>query len=164
MFRKEPGNRDTIIDDSEVSDADAVPDRNLMQDFSTRTVSYVGPAVFFKGEITAHEGLIIEGEMEGTIRHDGRNFTVGKQGRVRAEIHAKVIDVRGRIDGEIFGEELVHLHPTAVVTGTINCTRILMDDGAEFNGTVKMKGEAAKPAKKALKIADKEGKLTKVAG
>ena len=163
MFRKEPDNRDNLIDDGEVAAAATVPERNGVQDFSTRSVSYVGPSVFFKGEITAHEGLVIEGEMEGTIRHDGRNFTVGKQGRVRAKIHAKVIDVRGRVDGEIFGEEIVHLHPTAVVTGTINCMRILMDDGAEFNGTLNMKGEAAKPARKPLKIAEKDEKLAKVA-
>ncbi len=164
MFRKEPGNRHSFIDDSEVADADAVPGRNPMQDFATRSVSYVGPTVFFKGEITAYEGLIIEGEIEGIIRHDGRNLTVGKQGRVHAEIHAQVIDVRGRVDGEIFGEDVVHLFSTAVVTGTINCARIIMDDGAAFNGTLNMHGNSVRASKATLKIADNEERLVKVAG
>jgi len=163
MFRNEPGNRETFIDDSEVADADAVPERNSLQDFATRSVSYVGPTVFFKGEITAYEGLIIEGEIEGTIRHNGKNLTVGKQGRVHAEIYAKVIDVRGRVDGEIFGEEIVHLFSTAVVTGTINCTRIIMDDGAEFNGTLNMQGDSLRSTKTTLKLADSEDRIVKVA-
>jgi cytoskeletal protein CcmA (bactofilin family) len=82
---------------------------------------------------------------------------------VHAEIFAKIIDVRGHVDGDIYGEELVHLFSTAVVTGTVHCTRIIMDDGAALNGTVNMTGEMAKPAKTKLALADNEN-LAKLAG
>lgn len=160
MFRKEPESHDVASDEAP---ALVTNDRPSNQEFAPRSVSYVGPTVFFKGEISANEGLIIEGEIEGTIKHDNKNLTVGKQGRVRAEIHAKVIDVRGRVDGEIYGEEVVHLYSTAVVTGTIHCTRIIMDDGAEFNGAIDMSGQAAKPRKTKLKIAENDEKIAKVA-
>lgn len=159
MFRREPENHDSAPAVTAVAG-----DRPAGQDFAPRSVSYVGPTVYFKGEISANESLIIEGEIEGTIRHQSRNLTVGKQGRVHAEIHAKVIDVRGRVDGDIFGEDVVHLYSTAVVTGTIHCTRIVMDDGAEFNGVIDMAGEAAKPRNAKLKIAESEEKIAKIAG
>lgn len=164
MFRREPENHDSAPPEKSAPTIVERVDRPSGQEFTPRSVSYVGPTVFFKGEISANEGLIIEGEIEGTIRHDNKNLTVGKQGRVRAAIHAKTIEVRGRIDGEIYGEEIVHLYSTAVVTGTIHCKRIIMDDGAEFNGKIDMSGEVAKPRKTKLKIAENDEKIAKVAG
>lgn len=162
MFRKEPENHDKRVQSAPEMDTAVATDR-ANQDFTPRSVSYVGPTVYFKGEISADEGLIIEGEIEGTIRHRSRNLTIGKQGRVHAEIFAKIIDVRGRVDGDLYGEELVHLFSTAKVAGTIHCTRILMDDGAEFNGTVNMTGEIAKPARMPLAVAESVEKIAKVA-
>jgi cytoskeletal protein CcmA (bactofilin family) len=162
MFRRETEQEDSTHD--EVTTQAPVQERQKGPEFSTRTVSYVGPTVVFKGELSASEGLTIEGEVEGSIRHDGRNLTIGKLGRVRAEIRAKMIDIRGRVDGEIYGDEIVHLFSTAEVTGTIHCTRILMDDGAQLNGNVDMGGELAKPRKRKLSIAERDGKITKVAG
>lgn len=163
MFRKEPDKHDTRADSAPVTESTVTADRTTSPDFTPRSVSWVGPTVSFKGEISANEGLIIEGEIQGTIRHNSRNLTIGKQGRVHGEIFAKLIDVRGNVDGDIYGEELVHLFSTAAVTGTIHCTRILMDDGATFNGSVNMTGEVAKPAKAKLALAETE-KLAKLAG
>ncbi len=163
MFRREPEKQDMRVPSVPETETAVPADRAPNQDFTPRTVSYIGPTVYFKGEITADEGLIIEGEIEGTIRHRSRNLTIGKQGRVHADIFAKVIDVRGHVDGAIYGEELVHLFSTSDVTGTIHCTRILMDDGAEFNGTVIMTGEIAKPARTPLAVAENVEKIAKVA-
>jgi cytoskeletal protein CcmA (bactofilin family) len=163
MFRKEPDKHDMRADSTPITESTVAADRTGNPDCAPRSVSWVGPTVYFKGEISANESLIIEGEIEGTIRHNSRNLTIGKQGRVHAEIFAKIIDVRGHVDGDIYGEELVHLYSTAVVTGTVHCTRIIMDDGAALNGTVNMTGEMAKPAKAKLALAENE-KLTKLAG
>ena len=163
MFRKEPDKHDMRADSTPITESTVTADRTGYPDGAPRSVSWVGPTVYFKGEISANESLIIEGEIEGTIRHNSRNLTIGKQGRVHAEIFAKIIDVRGHVDGDIYGEELVHLYSTAAVTGTIHCTRIIMDDGAALNGTVNMTGEMAKPAKAKLALAENE-KLAKLAG
>jgi cytoskeletal protein CcmA (bactofilin family) len=163
MFRKEPDKHDLRADSVPVTETAVTADRSTSPDCTPRSVSWVGPTVYFKGEISANESLIIEGEIEGTIRHNSRNLTIGKQGRVQAEIFAKIIDVRGQVNGDIYGEELVHLFSTAVVTGTVHCTRIIMDDGAALNGTVNMTGEVAKPAKTKLALAENEN-LAKLAG
>jgi cytoskeletal protein CcmA (bactofilin family) len=163
MFRKEPEKHDMRADSTAITESPVAADRTGNPDCTPRSVSWVGPTEYFKGEIAANESRIIEGEIEGTIRHNSRNLTIGKQGRVHAEIFAKIIDVRGHVDGDIYGEELVHLFSTAVVTGTVHCTRIIMDDGAALNGTVNMTGEMAKPAKTKLALADNEN-LAKLAG
>lgn len=114
-------------------------------DFARRTVSYVGPSVHFDGELKADEGLIIEGIVDGRVEHEGDKMTVGKQGRVNGTVYARVVEVRGLIDGDVHAEELVRLYSSAVITGTVHCGRIVMDDGATFNGNMRMNGETEEP-------------------
>src|SRR5210317_161612 len=49
-------------------------------DVRRRKTSVIGPTLKFKGELSANEDLIIEGEIEGTIAHQDKNLTVGKEG------------------------------------------------------------------------------------
>ena len=116
----------------------------------TRNVSVIGPTLRIKGELSANEDLIIEGEIEGIIAHQDKNLTVGKSGTVRADIHAKQVEILGRVDGDIRGDDLVKLAKTADVQGNIQCARISMEDGALFTGTITMEKPAAKPAIKAV--------------
>ena len=52
-------------------------------------VSVIGPTLVFKGELEADEDLVIEGQVEGTIAHHKKRLTVGKLGRVKADIDAR---------------------------------------------------------------------------
>jgi len=136
----------------------------------TRSVSVIGPTLIFKGELSANEDLIIEGEIEGKIAHQDKNLTVGKNGRVKANIHAQQIEILGRVDGDIRGDDLVKLAKSAIVHGNIQCGRISMEDGAHFSGSITMETRAPKQAttkpadEDSLAIEPKSGKMTSVAG
>lgn len=133
----------------------------------TRSVSVIGPTLIFKGELSANEDLIIEGQIEGKIAHQDKNLTVGKNGRVTANIHAKQIEILGTVDGDIRGDEIVKLAKTAVVNGNIQCGRIAMEDGAHFSGSITMTPQKAerKTDKSAPRSDDSESaKISSVAG
>ncbi len=134
------------------------------QQLATRSVSYIGPGLHFAGEIAVDEGLVIEGEVEGKITSSDKNLTVGKKGRVKGDIIGNVIEVRGTIDGEVFSHELVHLYSSAVVDGTISCKRLVVDEGAEFNGSVDMNWDGTASQEEPLKSVESDEKLVKVAG
>ena len=108
-----------------------------------KNVSVIGPTLVFKGELSADEDLVIEGNMEGTIAHHKKHLTIGKQGRVKADIHASSVIVEGRLTGDIHSEGIVSLAKGADVTGNIYCGRIVMEDGARFKGKIDM-GEKPK--------------------
>lgn len=111
----------------------------------TRSCSYVGPNLFIKGEITADESLSIEGHIEGTIKSTGKKrVTVGKRGRVHADIEASIVEVRGKVAGDIRCDDVVHLYATGTVSGSIDCERLVVDDGAVFSGQINMRREGAK--------------------
>lgn len=128
----------------------------------SKNVSVIGPTLIIKGELSADEDLVIEGQIEGTIAHHKKNLTVGKEGRVKADIHASSVLVEGQLVGDIHSEGVVSLAKSASVRGDIHCGRIVMEDGARFSGRIEM-GEprkasvAAEPAKI---VADQAEKLS----
>lgn len=109
-----------------------------VQPIRSRNVSVIGPTLTFRGELSADEDLVIEGMIEGTIAHHKKNITIGKQGRVIADIHANSVIVEGDLKGDIHSDGLVSLADGASVTGNIYCARIVMQDGAWFSGKIDM--------------------------
>ena len=103
-----------------------------------RKTSVIGPTLRFKGELSANEDLIIEGQIEGVIAHHEKNLTVGKEGRVKADIAARTVEIYGYVEGDVRGEEIVKLAESAVVKGNIFCARIVMANGAQFTGNIDM--------------------------
>ena len=135
MFRKtDDGGRPDIASPPRIGQARPVRSKN---------VSVIGPTLVFKGELSADEDLVIEGQIEGTIAHHKKHLTVGKQGRVRANIHASSVIVEGHLIGDIHSEGVVSLANGADVKGDIYCVRIIMEDGARFKGKIDM-GEPPK--------------------
>ena len=129
------------------------PVAEKMPEVRKRKVSVIGPTLKFIGELSANEDLIIEGQIEGTIAHQDKNLTVGHEGRVRADINAKTVEIYGTVEGDIRGEDLVKLAKTSRVKGNIYCGRIVMEDGALFSGNIDMSAKASSKTAK-LAIAD----------
>ncbi|MCH6549550.1 MAG: polymer-forming cytoskeletal protein, partial [Proteobacteria bacterium] len=75
----------------------------------SKNVYVIGPTLVFKGELSADEDLIIEGRIEGTIAHHKMNLTVGKQGRVKADIDATSVIIEGQLVGDIRSDGIVTL-------------------------------------------------------
>jgi cytoskeletal protein CcmA (bactofilin family) len=109
-----------------------------IQPVRSKNVSVLGPTLVIRGELSADEDLVIEGTIEGKIAHHNKNLTVGKQGRVTADIHAKAVLVEGELNGDIHSDGLVSMAKTANVNGNVYCARLVMEEGACFNGKVEM--------------------------
>ena len=109
----------------------------------SKNVYVIGPTLVFKGELSADEDLFIEGRIEGTIAHHKMNLTIGKQGRVKADIDATSVVIEGQLVGDIRSDGTVTLSKGADVEGNIFCARIVMEAGARFKGSVDM-GEPPK--------------------
>ena len=100
--------------------------------------SLISTDVVFKGELMAGDEILIEGQVEGMISRHTRSVIVGKQGRVKAEIHANTVRIEGRVDGNVYGDELVELLAGANVHGDIVCSCVHIAKGALFNGAIRM--------------------------
>lgn len=91
-----------------------------------------------KGELTGKADLVIDGEVEGSIRLVESRLTVGQSGRVKASIEAREVTIRGSVDGNLRGRERIVLGSSSRVKGDLEAPRIAIEDGAKFKGRVEM--------------------------
>src|SRR6202020_1332084 len=87
-------------------------------DSATERASILGPTLYFKGDLTADEDLLIQGRVEGSVTHSQR-LTVGPQGTVKANIKAQLIIVEGTVEGDLSAEQSIFVKETAKVWGNI---------------------------------------------
>ena len=107
----------------------------------------LGQSVQFKGELTGNEDLTIEGMVDGKIMVKDHGLTIGPNGRVTAEVHAKTVAVEGQIVGNITADDKVEISPSGSVEGDIRAPRVAIADGARFKGSVDMeRSSSATPA------------------
>jgi cytoskeletal protein CcmA (bactofilin family) len=116
-------------------------------------VASIGKSVVIKGELSGSEDLYVDGEVEGSIELRGHTLTVGPNGRVRANVHARDIVVHGKVDGNLCGGERVELRKTAVLVGDIATQRIAIEDGAFFKGGVDIQKSEPKTQQPAPAVA-----------
>lgn len=106
------------------------------ENFRSSEVATIGKSVVVKGELSGSEDLVVDGEVEGSISLRGQSLTVGPNGRVRANIEARNVILHGRVDGDVHASERVELRKTASLAGDISTSRISIEDGAFFKGTI----------------------------
>ena len=100
--------------------------------------SVIGKTLFLKGEIEAAEDMLVEGRLEGSIRHTANRLIIGTSGVVNADIDAKNLIIEGTVEGNIVGSESVVIRESAEVRGNVYTARISIADGARFSGSVDM--------------------------
>lgn len=107
----------------------------------------VGHSISIQGDITGQEDLVVHGKVEGKISLKGKNVTVGQEGKVKADVRARIISVEGQVQGNLQGEEQVVVRKTGSVEGNINAPRVSLEDGCRFTGHIDMDEKHAQKAK-----------------
>jgi cytoskeletal protein CcmA (bactofilin family) len=103
----------------------------------------IGQSVQIKGELTGNEDLTIEGKVDGKVFLKDHNLTIGGNGRIAAEIHAKTVMVIGEVVGNITADDKVEIAATGSMRGDIVAPRVVLADGARFKGSIDMERKAA---------------------
>lgn len=98
----------------------------------------IGPSITIHGEVSGDEDLLIQGKVEGSVDLELHAVTVGGEGRVSANITARVVTVEGEVEGDLRAREQVILRGSARVKGDITAPRVVLEDGANFRGLVDM--------------------------
>jgi len=102
------------------------------------TNATIGPSIFIKGDLSGEEDLVIEGRVEGKVDLKQNNVTIGKNGRVRADVFGKVVIVEGEVDGNVFAREQAILRQDGAIRGNITAPRVMLEDGSRFKGSIDM--------------------------
>ena len=98
----------------------------------------IGESIVIKGELSADEDLVIEGQFEGTINLNQNALTVGEHGKVKAKIAAKTVVVAGKVRDSLIAAEKVGIRDTSLVEGDIFTSRLAIAPGAYVRGRIDM--------------------------
>jgi cytoskeletal protein CcmA (bactofilin family) len=117
----------------------------------------VSQGIRIRGEITGSENLYIDGQIEGKLDLGNASVTVGPNGVVKADVTAREVIVRGRVDGKVVGSERIQIASSGQIIGEIHCERIAIEDGAVLRGKVETGRPLAKPAEARVVAAGASG-------
>jgi len=123
--------------------AQAAPKASPPSKSGTRKPATIGPSIVIHGDVTGEEDLVVDGAIEGTVNFKDNNLVVSENGRVTANINARIIRVDGEVKGELYGSEQVVISPSGKVKGDIRAPRVVLEDGCTFKGSVDMETEKA---------------------
>jgi cytoskeletal protein CcmA (bactofilin family) len=97
----------------------------------------------FEGKLSFKNTVRIDGSFKGEITSEN-TLIVGEPGVVLATIRSRQVIVSGEVTGDIVASERLVLHKTARVEGDIQTPKLVVEDGAELHGSIKMGNGKAK--------------------
>jgi cytoskeletal protein CcmA (bactofilin family) len=104
---------------------------------SSRAAACISQGIRIKGEVTGSEDLFVDGVVEGKLSLTTNScLTIGPNGSVKADVTAREVIVRGKIEGKVTGRDKVQLLSTGEVTGEVLTDRLAIEDGALLRGKV----------------------------
>lgn len=118
---------------------------------SSKGQALIGSSIKITGSLSGGEDLLVEGHIDGKIELDQHNVTIGSNGRIKADIHGRSIIVMGEVKGNLYGSEQIILRKSSKVRGNLFATRVSLEDGSDFKGSIDMTSkppEEAKPSQK----------------
>ena len=105
--------------------------------------STIGKSLLIKGEITGSESLHIEGTVEGLVNLPDDRVTVGRNGRVAADIAAREIVVLGEVVGNCEASDHFDIRCDGSLCGDVVVSRISVEDGAFLTGSIDVRIQSA---------------------
>jgi cytoskeletal protein CcmA (bactofilin family) len=99
--------------------------------------SIIGEKAQFNGDFVLQGSLRVDGVLSGKIISEGK-VIVGPNGHVKTNIVARSVIVAGRVDGNIYALESVHLLEDARLYGDIISANMIMSERVIFEGRAKI--------------------------
>jgi cytoskeletal protein CcmA (bactofilin family) len=145
MWKKEDGKPQGVPEISTVpAGVPSTPSSNSSPVRETPKVVPVSPSaaacisqgIKIKGEVTGSEDLFVDGQVDGKLSLTNGSLTIGPNGHVKADVSAREVIVRGRVEGKVSARDKVQLWSTGQVTGEVQTDRLAIEDGALLRGRV----------------------------
>ena len=111
---------------------------------SGKAAACISQGIKIKGEVTGSEDLFVDGQVEGKLSLTNGSLTIGPNGHVKADVTAREVIVRGKVEGKVSGRDKVQLWSTGQVNGEVQTDRLAIEDGALLRGRVEAGKQPAK--------------------
>jgi cytoskeletal protein CcmA (bactofilin family) len=103
-----------------------------------RLSGFVGHGTVLTGETNFQMMLRVDGHLTGTVTSDGGTLIVGTNGQVDDNVSVGVATINGIVNGDVIASEKIQLGRTARVMGNVATPRLVIEEGAVFEGGCSM--------------------------
>ncbi len=111
-------------------------------------INLIGEGTEVEGTLRAKDDIRISGRIKGSLHVEGKAI-IAAEGVIEGDLRAADADIAGTVVGEIVVKGRLLLKASAKVDGTIRTTRLVVEEGASFDGHCEM-GQLEKSRMKAL--------------
>jgi cytoskeletal protein CcmA (bactofilin family) len=98
----------------------------------------------FSGELRFRDVLRVDGRLKGRVVSDNM-LIIGETGQVDAEIDCGIVSIRGKVTGQVHGRQRIELLAGSRVLATLVTPKLVIEDGAFFQGDCRMGDGAPAP-------------------
>ena len=113
----------------------ATDSENIARDIKDGKLSgFVGHGTSLTGDTSFQMMLRVDGQLTGTVSSDGGTLIVGNNGKLDANVSVGIAQINGTVNGDISATERIQLGRTARVVGNIATPKLIIEDGALFEG------------------------------
>lgn len=101
------------------------------------SVNMISEGTNLKGNLKTKNDIRIAGSLEGEAEATGK-LIITSSGSVTGDVQAADADIAGTLNGEIYVKNKLVLRQSAVIDGDIHTKSLLVEEGAQINGTCHM--------------------------
>ena len=112
-------------------------------------LNLIAAGTVFEGKLRTPGSIRIDGKIVGEVSAT-QGISIGNSGEIEGNVSAKNVTIGGRIKGAILAQEKLVLESKAIVHGDIRAARLVIDEGAVFDGNCKM--AEAKPSANVVEL------------
>lgn len=114
----------------------------LVKGESSSDFGLIGRGIEVVGDITFTDRIQVEGKVKGKLSSESGTLTIGESGQVEAQVDVGVCVIYGALKGNLFARSKVEIRRSGRVEGDVTTPVLLVEEGATFNGLIKMGQEA----------------------
>ncbi len=103
---------------------------------SKQAATPIGPSMHIDGDVRGNEDLVVHGRVHGSIDIGEGRLIVTRDGRIDADVRARIINVEGHVVGDLHATEQIIVRKSGRVRGNATAPRVALDFGCEFSGAI----------------------------
>ena len=100
----------------------------------------IGKDAIIEGKVIVKQSVRVDGRIKGEMEATD-TVTVGNTGEIEGNIRAKNVVVGGKVQGSLDAAGKVTLEASSILRGDLSASRLIIEEGAVFNGRSSMNGE-----------------------
>jgi cytoskeletal protein CcmA (bactofilin family) len=103
----------------------------------------IGRGIEVTGDIGFTDRLQVEGKVTGKLYSESGTLGIGETGQVEAQVNVGTCVIHGSLQGDLVASSRVEIRRTGKVHGDVITPVLLVEEGAVFNGAIRMGKDVA---------------------